>query len=541
MQRRDTESKNYGRQFFSGVAILTLATFIVKIIGVLYKIPMMKYLGAEGMGYFNSAYEIYSLLFVISTTGIPVALSILVSQNREIGKYENADKIFKISVFTLGVIGSVGTLIMAVFHKELASFINNDASLYCILAISPALLMICLSGAVRGYFQGCQRMAPTAISQVIEALCKLVLGLGFAMTAIKKGYDSAHAAAFAVLGISIGTALSFLYLILHKLTIGKKYDLPALDVRKDKTRVILKQLLCIAVPITLSSTILSLTKIIDMTMILRRLGDIGYTQEEANAIYGSYSTMAVSIFNLPSTIVSAIALPLVPMLAAAIEVNDSTKERSVISSSFKLTSLISFPIGLGMSVFSRQILELLFLSQSEEIEYTAPLLSLLGLSVLLSSMITVTNAILQAYKEVKKPIISMLVGTLVKIVASFILIGDPRVNIYGAPISTFFSTLAVVALNLYFILRSCKKTDSVLNIFVKPFVASLLSVTVGVGLYLLLDGAIGEKLATVTVILAVALLYAFTVIRVGAINKNEIITLPGGEKIIKILEGIHWI
>ncbi len=540
MQTRGTESNNYGKQFFSGVAILTLATFIVKIIGVLYKIPMMKYLGAEGMGYFNSAYEIYSLLFVISTTGIPVALSILVSENREAGKYRNADKIFKISFVILGIIGFAGTLIMAIFHRELASLINNDAALYCILAISPALLMICLSGAVRGYFQGCQRMAPTAVSQVIEALGKLALGLGFAVTAIKKGYDTAHAAAFAVLGISIGTVLSFLYLILYKLALREKCDL-SLDFGTDKTQDIFKQLLCIAVPITLSSTILSLTKIIDMTMILRRLGDIGYTQGEANAIYGSYSTMAVSIFNLPSTIVSAIALPLVPMLAAAVEVNDMEKERAVISSSFKLTSLISFPIGLGMSVFSKQILELLFSSQSEEIEYTAPLLSLLGLSVLLSSMITVTNAVLQAYKDVKKPIISMLAGTLVKIFASFILIGIPSVNIYGAPISTFFSTLTVVALNLYFILRSGGKAAPVLSTFAKPFVASLLSIAVGVGLYLLLDGVIGEKLAIVAVILFVALLYAFTVIRIGAINKNEITILPGGEKIAKILEIIHWI
>lgn len=539
MQKRNADSKNYGKQFFSGVAVLTLSTIIVKIIGVLYKIPLMKYLGAEGMGYFNSAYEIYSLLFVISTTGIPVALSILVSENIERRRYRNIRKIFKISFTVLGAIGFVGTLMIAIFHRELAALISNDAALYCILAISPALFMICLASAIRGYFQGCGRMTPTAVSQIIEALGKLILGLGFAVVAIYKGYEISEAAAFAVLGISIGTACSLFYLVLCKFTAKDIGTADSLDIYVDGTERILRQLFDIAVPITLSSTILSLTKIIDMTMILHRLGDIGYTQLEANAIYGSYSTMAVSVFNLPATIVSAIALPLVPLIASAVESKDRGKERTVISSAMKLTALISFPIGLGMSVFSKPILELLFSSQTDEIEYTAPLLSLLGLSVFLSSMITVTNAILQAYKEVKKPIISMIVGTAVKLVASFVLIGIPGVNIYGAPISTFFSTLTVVALNLYFILHSCERIGSVKKLFVRPFVSAFLSVLVGVGLYKLIDGAVGSRASILIVIAAVAVIYVLAVIKLGAIDKSEIEILPMGEKIIKILVRLH--
>lgn len=540
MQMKKTDNKSYGKQFFSGVAVLALSTFIVKIIGLFYKIPMMAYLGAEGMGYFNSAYEIYSLFFVISTTGIPIAISILVSENKTQRKLENIKKIFRISLITLGLLGLIGTVLMGMFHREFASLINNDAAALCILAISPTVLFICLGSAIRGYFQGNQLMIPTAVSQVIEALGKLLLGLGFAIIAINKGYSMPKVAAFAVLGLTIGVLLSLLYLIMYKLFYRirhSKDDIISISI--DPSSKILRQLLSIAIPITLSSTILGLNKVIDMTMILRRLNAIGYSQNAANEVYGSYSTMAVSIYNLPATLITAISLPLVPMLASAIESSDRIKEKSVIASSLKLTSLISFPASLGISVFSKQILNLLFSSQIEEIEYTAPLLSLLGVSIFLSSMITITNAILQAYKQVNKPIISMICGVLVKLILAFVLIGIPNINIYGAPISTFFSTVVIVAINLYFIIKNTGKIGAISKMFVKPFISAFLAIAVGVALYMLCTSFIESKSIILGIIVIVALIYLIAIIKLKVIDKEEILMLPKGEVIIKILNKIH--
>ena len=540
MQMKKTDNKSYGKQFFSGVAVLALSTFIVKIIGLFYKIPMMAYLGAEGMGYFNSAYEIYSLFFVISTTGIPIAISILVSENKTQRKLENIKKIFRISLITLGLLGLIGTVLMGMFHREFASLINNDAAALCILAISPTVLFVCLGSAIRGYFQGNQLMIPTAVSQVIEALGKLLLGLGFAIIAINKGYSMPKVAAFAVLGLTIGVLLSLLYLIMYKLFYRirhSKDDIISISI--DPSSKILRQLLSIAIPITLSSTILGLNKVIDMTMILRRLNAIGYSQNAANEVYGSYSTMAVSIYNLPATLITAISLPLVPMLASAIESSDRIKEKSVIASSLKLTSLISFPASLGISVFSKQILNLLFLSQIEEIEYTAPLLSLLGVSIFLSSMITITNAILQAYKQVNKPIISMICGVLVKLILAFVLIGIPNINIYGAPISTFFSTVVIVAINLYFIIKNTGKIGAISKMFVKPFISAFLAIAVGVALYMLCTSFIESKSIILGIIVIVALIYLIAIIKLKVIDKEEILMFPKGEVIIKILNKIH--
>ena len=480
------------------------------------------------------------MFFVISTTGIPVAISILVAENKAQGRLKNIKRIFRVSLIALGSLGLLGTLAMGVFYNELAQIINNDGAAFCILAISPTLLMICLSSAIRGYFQGNQSMIPTAVSQVIEALGKLFLGLGFAIIAINKGYDIPRVAAFAVLGLTLGVIISLLFLVLYKFLYRMKVENVTITNSYESNGIILKKLLDIAIPITLSSTILSLTKIIDMTMILRRLCDIGYTQSQSNAIYGSYSTMAVSIYNLPATLISAIALPLVPLLVSAIESNDLKKEKSILASSLKMGALIAFPTGLGIAVFSKQILLLLFSSQAQEIEYTAPLLSLLGLSVFLSAIITISNAILQAYKQVKKPIVSMVIGVLVKIIFAFMLIGIPKINIYGAPISTFASSLVIVAFNLYFIVKRSGKIDNVFNLFGKPFLATFISVGIGAVLYWFLDGIVNSRLLILPIIVVVALLYSALILLLRAVNEDEIMMLPKGEKFVKILKKIHF-
>ena len=307
------------------------------------------------------------------------------------------------------------------------------------------------------------------------------------------------------------------------------------------TKIIIKNILNIAIPITISSTILGLTKIIDMLMILTRLGSIGYSQEQSNAIYGSYSTMAISIYNLPSTFVSAIALPLVPMLTGAIETNNKAKEKNSINIAFKITALIAFPAGLGISVFSKSILRLLFSSQKSEIEYVAPLLSLLGLSVFLTAMITTTNAILQSYKLATKPIISMIVGILIKIALAHTLIGIPKINIYGAPISTFISTIAIVALNSYFILKASGSIDSVFKLFALPFIAASISVVIGIAFNLISASLFSERIAIVIVIIVVAISYLFAILRLKILNEDELSMLPKGPKIISILKKLNLI
>lgn len=539
MSLNKADTNKSGKQFFSGVIVLALSTFLVKLIGLLYKIPMMKYLGPEGMGYFNSAYEIYTLFFIISTAGLPVALSIMISENKTSGKLKNVKKIFRVSLFLLGFIGLLGAVFMGAFSDKLSVLINNREARFCILAISPTVLFICISSAIRGYFQGNQIMWPTAISQVIESLGKLGLGLTFAIVAINKGYSMGRVAAYAVLGLTIGVGISMLFLVICKLIYKPRTEAVLLSRETQPSSQIIKRLLAIAIPITLSSAVMSMTRIIDMAMILNRLVvSLGYSESMANEIYGSYSTMAVSVYNLPTTLITAVALPIVPMLTSALESGDKAKEQSTVTSAIKLTALIAFPSTLGLAVFSKPILELLFSSRPAEVEYVAPLLSILGISVFLSCMITLTNSILQAYKMVNIPIISMLAGAIVKIVISFILIGIKEVNIYGAPISTFFSTLTIVAINIYFIVKKIGKIERVGKLFARPFFSAFLAMIAGVGAYVLLETYVRFGGNIAIAITLVALLYVILVLKLGAIDREDIMMLPLGDSIAKGLEKI---
>ena len=539
MSLNKADTNKSGKQFFSGVIVLALSTFLVKLIGLLYKIPMMKYLGPEGMGYFNSAYEIYTLFFIISTAGLPVALSIMISENKTSGKLKNVKKIFRVSLFLLGFIGLLGAVFMGAFSDKLSVLINNREARFCILAISPTVLFICISSAIRGYFQGNQIMWPTAISQVIESLGKLGLGLTFAIVAINKGYSMGRVAAYAVLGLTIGVGISMLFLVICKLIYKPRTEAVLLSRETQPSSQIIKRLLAIAIPITLSSAVMSMTRIIDMAMILNRLVvSLGYSESMANEIYGSYSTMAVSVYNLPTTLITAVALPIVPMLTSALESGDKAKEQSTVTSAIKLPALIAFPSTLGLAVFSKPILELLFSSRPAEVEYVAPLLSILGISVFLSCMITLTNSILQAYKMVNIPIISMLAGAIVKIVISFILIGIKEVNIYGAPISTFFSTLTIVAINIYFIVKKIGKIERVGKLFARPFFSAFLAMIAGVGAYVLLETYVRFGGNIAIAITLVALLYVILVLKLGAIDREDIMMLPLGDSIAKGLEKI---
>ena len=531
--------KKQSGRFFSGVAVLTLSTAIVKVIGLLYKIPMIKVLGEEGMGYFNSAYELYTFFYIIATAGLPVAISIMIAKSLENGRCENVKKIYNVVFSILFLLGLVGTVALYYGAGFFGEAIGNTNAVMCICAIAPMAMFICVSSAVRGFFQGHQNMMPTAVSQIIEALGKLLLGLALAVWSIKEGYSIPMAASFATAGITVGVGLSMLYLLISKLVIKHKESYEIVDDRKDTSKSILGNLFKIAVPITLSSLVISLTRVVDLVMIMRRLQAIGYTMGAANAIYGSYSTLAVSMYNLPAAFVSPIAISLVPILASAFHSHDRVRENRILNSSLRLCGLITLPASLGLSIFSRPILELLFAGETGAINVAAPLLSVLGMSVFFSSLMTVTNAILQAYGMEKKPIVSMLVGALVKTVFSYILIGMPGINIYGAPISTFLCALTVTSINLYYIKKATGELDGATRLFIKPLLASSVAIGSVGAIYFLSRRIIGEShLLTLAAISVAVVLYALCSLKMKAVVSEDVLMLPMGEKIEKLLRKV---
>ena len=437
--------------FLSGVSLLTLSALTVKVIGLCYRIPLLGYLGTEGMGYFNTAYELYALFCVISTAGLPVAMSVLISAAEAEGRRGDARGIFRVSLLLFAGIGLVGTGLLWGLSSPLAALLGSPLSAVCMRAISPTLFLICLSSAFRGYFQGQRNMLPTALSQVIEAGGKLFLGLAFAACAYRMGKDLPTCAAYAVLGLTAGTAISLLYLFLHQRMAGQGESLLP-SVTKSP---VLRPLLATAIPVTVSAGMISLTKCVDLALILRRLQTVGYTAAEANALYGCYSTLAVPVFNILPSLTTSVALSAVPALSAAFRKGEAGREElgKTARASFELTMAFSIPAALGLAVFAKDILSLLFSGQSEAVAQAAPWLSCLGLSVPAACLITVTGSMLQAAGMANRSMISMLAGVVVKTGLAFILLGQEGWGMAGAPVSSLACDTVIVAVNLFFIAR----------------------------------------------------------------------------------------
>lgn len=500
----------------SGVLMLSLSAVIVKIIGLIYKIPMLRLLGSEGMGYFNSAYEVYTLFCTVATTGMPVAMSVMISSGRD-DVY--SERVFKVAFRLFAVLGLCMCGIMLAISRPYAAFLGGEGALLSLMAIAPTVLLICITSAYRGFFQGGGRMAPTAISQIIEAGGKLVLGLSFAYIALISGKSTSVVAAYAALGLTLGSALSTAYLILAK----KRAEVSEAVCTSGQGERILPRLLRLSVPVSLSSAVMSLTKIIDMTLILRRLQAFGEDSASAFAAYGNYTTLALPLFGIAPAFVGAVALPLIPELSGAVAKGDREGERRAVSDSIRLTTCISMPVSVGLVMFSRPILELLFRGETEAIESSSPLLALLGFSVTLSCLVTVTNAILQAYSSPAIPILSMIMGSGAKIVLAYILIGNPRIGLVGAPISTFACDLVINLVNLAFISRKMKEMPKISKILLPQLLSAAISVCGARVLYNVMKARSGASSGITLLSIAIAAcVYLTLAFALGALRKEDI-------------------
>ena len=519
-----TEHQNSVKTFFSGVLLLSFSTVLVKIIGLIYKIPMLSFLGSEGMGYFNSAYEIYALLCIIATAGLPVALSVLVSSAVAKGDLSRAEQIYSAAFRIFFGIGLVGCGAMWLFARQFCEWIQSENAYGSILAISPTIFFVCVSSAIRGYFQGFQRMLPTAVSQLLESIGKLVFGLLFASLALQGGEPTENVAAAAGWGLSLGTALSTAYLIIIKRRscIKEGCFLPKTHEENKAEKGITKALLSMALPMTLGASLASVTKLIDMAMILRGLQSIGYTEMQANEAYGSYTTLAIPIFSLLPTLLNSITLPLVPILSSAIASKDENRQQLMIETSYRLTAFFAIPASLGIACFSPQILSLVFFNQEDSIAIASPLLSLLGISVFLSCMITATNSVLHSYKIVKRPILSLVAGAIVKLVVAYFLIGNPSIGLLGAPISSFFCNATVVLMNFSFA-SHFSKSLSIGKIFMRPLLNGTISIGFVFLLYEWLSRQYSANNALILICLGLsALLYLLLSVLSGSIGVEDL-------------------
>lgn len=534
--------KRSTKLFISGVLVLTVANVINKILGLCFKIPLEHYVGNEGMGYFNQAYTIYTWLYMVSTTGLPTAVSMMISESRAKGNTLETKRVYRVTMTLFVVIGLIGTTLMMAGAGLFSQLTESPKAETAIIFIGPTLFFICISSALRGYFQGYQVMVPTAISQLIESLCKFAIGIIFALWAIERGYEIHIVAAYAILGITIGAGLGMFYLLLSKWFFreekyNEEYLTDAGTVHTvSPVKTILKRLIVIAIPITISASMLSMTEFIDLTILMRRLQDIGHTEEAANALYGNWKTCVVPLFNLPPVLIYPISYSLVPMIRATLTRGETERAATFMNMSIRVCAIMSIPCALGMSVMSKPILELIF--SDEGAEMGAPLLTILAPSVFFVCMLSISNALLQASGHERKPIISMLAGAVVKLLSTYILVGIPSVGIYGTPIGTFLCYFTVTVLNTYFLVKYVKVKLDFTGMFLRPLLAGAICAAAAYGSYRLLAPYLGS-LATLIGICVAALVYLVLIFKLKAITEEDLKTIPKGGKVLAIMKKIR--
>jgi len=527
------------QSFVQGAAMLTAAVVIVKVIGALYKIPLGNILGDEGMGYFGAAYNIYALLLTVSTAGLPVALSRMVSEANALGKRLQVKRTFTVARMAFFVFGLIATLLMMLFPKSLANAIDNPEAAESILVLGPSVLLCCLMSAYRGYTQGLSDMAPTSVSQVLEVLGKLIFGLVLAWLFVKRGLGLPTAAAGAIAGVTIGSFVALLYIVVYKQRMERRSCAPAAvpDVPEGGSRIFVK-LLKIGVPVTIGSAVLNIIALIDTKLILNRLQfGAGLPYDQANILYGVYFKVQ-TIFNLPSAFVVPLTVSAIPAISTYIARKQYKDASQVTGAALKLCALLGMPMALGMSVLSEPIMNVLYPGSNEQ---GPALLAILGIASFFVCLTMMTNAILQAYGHERVPVWTMPIGGAVKIALNWILIGNAAIGVRGAAISSVACYLVISIINIVSICIRVPEHPDFVKVFVRPVIATMVMgaaawlAYTGLSSVLGTDGRLGITLAMGIAIVCACIVYAVMIIAIRAITKEELELVPKGDKIAKLL------
>ena len=299
-------SREKKQSFMGGVTVMAISTVFVKICGALYKIPLNNILGDEGLTHFNSAYYIYALLLSLSTAGLPLALSKLISEANATGRRTQMRRCFNTAMALFAAMGAAGTAVMLLFTRQLAELLNNPSAYWPIKTLGVSVICVSIMCAYRGFAQGRQNMVPTAVSQFIEAFFKLLVGLPLAWVLIDRGFSLDIGAAGAIVGVSAGIVLAMLYMIANNLR--HRGDLPRSGDVPESYGTVFKRLLWLGIPITIGQAGMSLLNLLDQTIILGQLQNVlGLAEREAAVLYGQY-TFSNTLFNLPAAFLPWLAV-----------------------------------------------------------------------------------------------------------------------------------------------------------------------------------------------------------------------------------------
>lgn len=526
------------KSFIKGAAILGAAGLIVKLVGIFFKIPLVRIIGAEGAGFYGKAYPIYTILLMISTAGLPPAISKLVSERMALGDKEGARKVFRFAFMLLGVLGLISSLVLYFFSGAYASFQGYPEIQLLVKCISPAIFFVAIMASVRGYFQGLHNMFPTAMTQIVEQVGKVAIGLTLASIMIKKGV--VYGAAGAIIGVMSSEFIALCVIVIYYFARREKVVKRKIDY--SDTTEILKNILRLSIPILLGASVMPLIMLADSVIITARLEAIGMSSREAIKLFGIFSQFANPLVNVPGTVSLAFGVSILPIISAAKSTNsyDDVKHNSRMG--FKMAMLVGIPSAVGLAVLASPIMKLLYGPRLLETSFENPillagnLLAILAGGVIFLSILQTLNGVLQGLGKVMVPVIALGLGAVAKVILAYWLIGVPQIGIYGAPISTFVCYLIAAVVDIVMVKRITGVKFGIKECVLRPAAASILMGAAAWGTYAMFHGSVGNSFATLIAVFTGVIVFIVCIPIFSVLRRTEILGLPGGSRMVKMYD-----
>ncbi len=521
--------------FIKGAAILGVAGLLVKIIGAVYRIPLARIIGDQGMGNYGAVYPIYAFLLVASSAGLPTAISKLVSERIACGDEYGARKVFKTAFRLLSVIGVVSTVAIALLSRPLASANNFPGSYLGFIAIAPALFFVSMLSAYRGYFQGMQRMTPTAVSQIVEQIGKLAVGFTLGASLLPLGPE--YGAMGAMIGVSFSELLALVLLMGYYHRVKRDMGEIRPTHKAEPRKKIISALLAIAIPVTIGASILPLTQSIDSFMIVNKLIALGYPADTARAAFAVLTQYVYPLINMPAVLSLAIAMSLVPAISRAVAQKRGNDVRDMAGTGLKITILIGMPASVGMFCLAEQILDMLYTWRTpEQLALATQLLQTMSVAVMMLALVQSMTGILQGMGKQMVPVINLFFGAIIKVVVSFILLGMPNINIVGASVGTISCYTFAAIMNIIYVCRRTGLRPRFLDFILKPLIASGLMAAGILVLYPLFLNMVGDSntIATLLSVIIAVVVYFSTILITKTLNSTDLELIPGGSKLKRL-------
>ncbi len=525
-----SHQSNKANSYLKGATILAAAGILSRLLGLFYKVPLYRLVGSYGNGIYGNVTNIYNMLLMVSTVGIPVAISKMISESTAVDDYRGAKDVFKVSAATLLVLGGLSTIFLLLCSHWIIHVANWPEESYpSMMAIALAPFIISICSAFRGFFQGFQIMTPTAVSQIIEQIIRVGLGILLCWMAMSGGQGVGMGVGGAILGATVGgmVAAIFLGVIFWAYTSKNQARLAFTRRRHPRSwKTILKRLLIIAVPVTLTSVIVSLFATINSFIYVSRLAVAGIDKVTATMMFGDYTNVD-TLINIPLVISANLAVAMIPAISESFALHDKAMMNSKIDLAIRIVVMVALPCCVGLSVLSYGIFDLLFPGSL----YGPGMMEVFAYATIFMMLSNIFQSILQSIDKFRVPLFTLGFGTVIFFITGWITMAIPSINIYGMGLA-FMVTFVYLTIANY----SCVKKFTGVRInwmktVIKPVISAAIMGVVTWAVYNGLHHFVGNVISLVVTVLVAAVVYTFVMIFTGAITHEELMILPGHHRI----------